>query len=197
MPRSRSRSKTATRVAIKKSGTILANVGHASVPGTFEILETEGGLRTTTGNTQTIQDSASTAEVCRVGDIVKYVTLYLQAAGRVAVSTPDNIPGWIEWAFVCVKESETTVPITQTGVQTLADICMKMFRNECIYTGAMPIGREVANYQEIHIKIPRAKQQIKLGDEWRFITLFRSNNSTDAATDRIRLVKSFSYKCYS
>ncbi len=175
----------------------MANVGQGTTAQTFPILETEAGTRTTTGATQTIKDSASTGEVCEVGDIVKYVTLYLQAAGRQSVANPFNINGWIEWAFVCVKESETAVPNTQLGVQTLADVCMKMFRNECIYTGAVPIGEAIPNYAEIKIKIPKLKQQIKLGDEWRFITSIRSNNSADVSTDRIRLIKSFSYKCYS
>ncbi len=175
----------------------MANEGQGSAPDQFEIMVTEGGARNIAGATTTIKENATTAETCNVGDTIKYVTLYLQCAGRQSVANPFNINGWIEWAFVCVKESESNVPITNTGTQTLADICMKMFRNECIYTGAVPIGEAIPNYAEIKIKIPRQKQKIRLGDEWRFITFVRSNNSADTVTDRIRIIKSFSYKCYS
>ncbi len=197
MPRFRRRTTLKGKVGIKKSGTFVENQGHGSAPDQFEIMITEGGARNIAGATTDIKANANTAELCNVGDTIKYVTLYLQVAGRPSLADPNNIPGWVEWAFVCVKESEANVPITQLGVQTLGDVCMKMFRNECIYTGCLSVGQHNPNNQEIKIKIPKVKQKIRLGDEWRFITFVRSNLSTDTSTDRIRIIKSFSYKCYS
>ncbi len=193
----RARGITRFKTGIQHADTLLSNIGPASIPTTFEVLETEGGTRSVTGATQTIQDSASTGEVVRVGDIVKYINLFIEIAPREAVATPTNRAGWLEWALVMVKESETTVPITSTGTQTLGTICTNMFRNECIYTGAVPVGRDVPNFAAIKIKVPKFKQKIRLGDEWRFICYARSNNSADVATDAYRLVQSFMYKTYS
>lgn len=188
---------TRFKTGIQHADSKLFNAGHGSVPDTFEVLETEGGLRTTTGGTQTIQDSASTGEVVRVGDIVKYINLFLQCSPRPEIGTAQEKVGWVEWAFVMVKESETTVPITDVGTQTLGVICTNMFRNECIYTGMMPVGSTQANSQAITIKVPKFKQKIRMGDEWRFITEWRPSLSTSTSTGNMRFVKSFMYKTYS
>ncbi len=160
-------------------------------------MHTQAGARTLTGATQIIQDVADTGEVCRVGDIIKYVNLFLECAPRQPQGAEQDRVGWLEWAFVCVKETETNVPITITGTQTLGVICNHMFRNECIYTGMMPVGATQSNSMPIVIKIPKTKQQIRIGDEWRFITWWRSSNSADVSTTAMRVVKSFMYKCYS
>ncbi len=185
------------KTGIQHADTKLLNAGSGSIPDTFEILETEGGLRSVTGATQTIQDSASTGEVVRTGDIVKYVNLFVEVAPRVDMATNIDRTGFVEWALVMVKESETTVPITATGTQTLGVICTNMFRNECIFTGAFPIGNQQPNMATIAIKVPKFKQKIRLGDEWRFITLFRSASSTSTDTIGLRFIKSFMYKTYS
>ncbi len=188
---------TKYKVGIQHADTKLVNSGSGSIPDTFEIMETEAGLRSTTGATQTIQDSASTGEVCRVGDIIKYVNLFVETGPRNNQGVAQDRTGWLEWAFVCVKESETTVPITAVGTQTLGVICTNMFRNECIYTGSIPTGVDQTNYASIVIKIPKFKQKIRLGDEWRFITYFRAVNSASVGTVETRQVKSFMYKTYS
>ncbi len=185
------------KTGIQHADTKLVNHGSGSIPDTFEVLETEGGLRTTTGGTQTIQDSASTGEVVRVGDIVKYINLFMEIGPRIDQANNVDKTGWLEWAFVMVKESETTVPITDIGIQTLGVICTNMFRNECIYTGAVPIGNQQPNYFAASIKVPKFKQKIRLGDEWRFITFFRSVSSTSTSVVAMRSVKSFMYKTYS
>ncbi len=185
------------KVGIKKTDTNLVNSGSGSVPAKFVILETQGGARSVTGATQTIKSSADTGETCNVGDIVKYINLFLEVSPRLAEAQNDDKVGWLEWALVMVKESETDVPITSVGVQTLGSICSQMFRNECIYTGAIPVGQNVPNYMEAHIKVPKAKQAIRLGDEWRFIHYFRSQLSTSTSTTGVRVVKSFAYKVYS
>ncbi len=185
------------KVAVQHSGTFVQNVGNGSAPDQFEIMETEAGLRTTTGAPQTIKDSASTQEVCNIGDIIKYINLFIQICPRPDIGVLANQLGWLEWALVMVKESEADVPITQLGTQTLGNVCTNMFRNECIFTGCIPTGSRQGNYQAIKIKVPKFKQKIRFGDEWRLITSFRSSTSVDVTTDTNRLIKSFMYKSYS
>ncbi len=185
------------KTAVAHADTFLGNTGSGSVPQTFAVLETEAGLRTTTGATQTIQDSASTGEVVRTGDIVKYINLFVQICARNDEAVAHERTGWLEWALVMVKESETTVPSTAIGTQTLGVICNNMFRNECIFTGNIPCFNAGANSLDIKIKVPKFKQKIRIGDEWRFITYWRSSSSTDVSTTAMRLIKSFMYKTYS
>ncbi len=185
------------KVPIKHSDTNITTHGGGTVPGTFNVMETEGGSRTVSGVTKTIKDNASTGELCNVGDQIKYVNLFIECAPRSTATTPAESMGHIEWAFLCVKESETTVPLTQLGVQTLGDVCTNMFRNECIFTGNMPIGLNQPNSSAIVIKIPKFKQKIRMGDEWRFVHWFRSWDSTNDDLNNIKTIKSFNYKCYS
>ncbi len=186
------------KVGIKHADTNLVNIGNASAPLSTNVLETEGGARTVTGATQVIKDSADTGEVVNVGDIVKYVNLFIQAGPR-SDEGANNFErtGWLEWAFVCVKESETAVPATSAGVQTLGAICQHMYRNECIWTGAIPVGNAQPVVAEIKLKIPNFKQRIRLGDEWRFVILFRSVTSTAISTAAVRVLRSWSFKSYS
>ncbi len=188
---------TKFKTAIQHADTLLANIGSASVPTEFIVLQTDVGARTVTGAAQTIQDAASTGMVVRIGDIVKYINLFIQVCARSNVSAEQNRVGWLEWAFVMVKESETVLPITNLGVQTLGNVATNMFRNECIYTGFVPVSTSVSNGQTITIKVPRFKQKIRIGDEWRFIVAWRSSNSADTATDTQRIILSTLYKVYS
>ncbi len=196
MPRFRKRfnPKIRANVALQHSATNIANIGGASAPGTMVVLDTEAGSRTLTGTAQQIQVGQRTDQECNVGAVVKYINLFIEVINRNGVGADGR--GILEWAFVCVKQSETAVPITNIGVQTLGDICTKMFRNECIYTGAFPIGLEQPNYLPIKIKIPNFKTNLRIGDEWRFITHFRDGNSTSTQTAAVRIVKSFMYKSY-
>ncbi len=183
---------------IKHADTNIINSGSADVPAKTNILETEGGARTVTGATQTITSSRDTGEVCNVGDIVKYVNLFIQVGPRQdGAGLGAEKKGWLEWAVVFVKESETDVPITSVGVQTLGAICNHMYQNECILTGAIPVGLEQPNYAQITIKVPSTKCQIKLGDEWRFIHYWRSTDSTAQGTAEVRVIKSWMYKSYN
>ncbi len=183
---------------VKHSGTFLDNIGQGSNATTLTILKTSGGPRSDDGSPQTIQSAASTDEDCRTGDTCQMVNLYVQCAGRQNIGTADeNRTGWLEWAFICVRENETQVPATRLGVQTLGDICTNMYRGECIYTGAFPVGTAQPVYGVIQLKIPKLKITIKLGDEWRFITFFRATNSAATETNTVRLIKSFNYKVKS
>ncbi len=182
--------------AVKHSGTIVDNVGQGSNAVKFIILKTSGGPRSTDGSPQTIQSGASTDEDCRTGDKVKFVNLTLQVAPRTGISEDDRI-GWMEWAFVCVRENETEVPSTRLGVQTLGDICTNMYRGECIMSGVIPVGGTQPSIGLMKLKIPKHKVNIKLGDEWRYITFFRATSSTSTSTLSDRSIKSYNYKVRS
>ncbi len=194
MPRRISRKLTLRKQGVKHSGTLLGNTGCASVPEAFVICKTSGGPRSTTGAPQTIQSLASTDDDCRTGDLIKYVNIHLQAAGRDTVAA-DN--GWMEYAVVTRREADPVIPTTRTGVQTLGDIATNMFRNECLWTGFFPVGRRMPNGVNLSIKIPKPKQFLKLGDTITFFFMFRSQLSTCVETDNIRFIASFNYKAYS
>ena len=184
-------------MAIAHADTNITTTGGGTAPSKTNVLETEAGARTLTGAQQVIQDNANTGELCRVGDTVKYVNLFIEAAPRSTATTPAESMGHIEWAFVCVKETETAVPITNLGTVTLGVICNRMYRNECIWTGDFPIGLNQPNSMHAMIKIPRSKQTIRIGDEWRFIHWFRSWDSTNDDLNNVKVVKSWMFKTYS
>ncbi len=154
----RRRVKLATyKTGIQHADSILSNVGEASTVGNFTVLDTSAGARDLTGGSITIKSSATTARVVNVGDIIKYVNLFIQCGPRADQGTDQDRTGWLEWAFVCVKESETQVPVTDLGILTIGTICTNMFRNECIYTGNIPVGGTQPNSASIVIKIPKFK----------------------------------------
>ncbi len=195
MARRRIRRATAGKVGIAHAGTFLENTGSGSAPDQFEIMLTSGGARNIAGTLQTVTDNRDTGVTNNIGDCIKYVNLFIQCSPRLGQTSTDRT-GWLEWAFVCVKESEANVPITNMGTETLGVVCNRMFRNECIMTGNIPIGAEIPNSVNIQIKIPKTKMYLRLGDEWRFISFFRSSESTSSSTAAVRLLKSFMYKAY-
>jgi hypothetical protein len=152
--------------------------------------------RTTSGSAQTIQDGSTTGETVDIGNQVKYLNIFIQASPRPEEATPDDGAGWIEYALVMNKESDTPIPITNTGTQTLGDIATKMYRNECIWTGNFPLGVRQANSANLVIKVPRFKQKIRIGDEWSLYCLFRSNSTTATGNTQVRLITSTIYKSY-
>ncbi len=181
---------------MQHAGTLVSAIGASTVPAEQVILKTEAGPRNVTGANQDVSAERDTGNKCNVGDIVKYVNLFIEVGPKLTSGQPSDRTGWLEWAFCCVKESETNVPITTVGVQTLATVCTNMFRNECIFTGAIPIGNEQANFLPITIKIPKTKSTIRIGDEWRFITSFRAVDSASVSTGVVALIKSFMYRGY-
>ncbi len=186
---------TRGKQAIQHAGTLVDNTGGASVPAEQVILKTSAGARNVTGANQDYGQNRDTGNLVNVGDLVKYVNLFLQVGSRQGQAI-DDANGWMEWALVCVKETETNVPITTLGVQTLGVVCTNMFRNECIFTGSLPVSLEVPNKINIALKIPKTKQFIRIGDEWRFITYMRDLKATSASTGAVRIIKSFMYKGY-
>ncbi len=189
----RIRRQTMGKQMLKHSGTLLANIGNASVPTKFIICETEGGARTTTGAEQVIQANRTTDEVCQVGDIVKYVNIIIQCGPRTA-AIPES--GWLEWAVVAKREADADIPTTQTGNETIGVIAQRMYRNEVIFTGVFPMSNTQPNSQQIMLKIPKSKVRLNLGDTICIFAYFRSVVSTDMQTDSNRLVMSYIYKSY-
>lgn len=183
-----------TKSRLQHANTSFINSGSADVPDSFVICSTQAGARDLAGGTSTVQSSRTTSDTCNIGDIIKQVNLFIQAGPRQdGAGLGDEKRGWLEWGLVCVKESEAVVPITDMGIQTLGVVLNQMFRNECIFTGALPIGNEIPNYLPIIIKIPKFKQKLTYGDEWRFYTYWRSTDSAAMGTAEVRVVKSFIY----
>ncbi len=197
MPRHKQLRLSQTKTAIQHCDTNITTTGGGSNPAQFNILETSGGNRSLAGAEKTIKSSSTTGEIVNVGDIVKYVNLFIQSAPRSTATTPAESMGYVEWALVMVKESDQDFLITNVGTLTLGCIATNMYRNECIYTGNMPVGLNQPNSQSIVIKVPKFKQKIRLGDEWRFVHWFRSWDSTNDDLNNVKTVKSFMYKCYS
>ncbi len=182
---------------VNHADTAVFNVGASSAPSVHIILDTEVGARTTTGGAQTIQVGQGTNEEVNVGSQVKYINLFLQGATKApGAPTVDDV-GWLEWAVVMVKETETVLPITNLGTLTVGVVANHMYRNECIWTGCLPIGGIQPNYQEIKIKVPKFKQKIRIGDQWRFIIAYRDVKATSTGTDDVRIVSSVMFKSWN
>ncbi len=173
----------------------LANVGSGSTVGKFIITETEVGARSTTGSPQSVQSFRSTDETCNVGDFIKYINVKIQCAPR-DVTPANDRNGWIEWAIVGKREADADIPNTQIGNLTVATIAKQMYKNECIFTGSFPMGATQANQETIQVRIPKPKVMLKTGDTFVLFTYFRSSNSANVATNTMRLINSYMYKCY-
>lgn len=187
-----------TSVPVQHSDTLIATHGGGSAPTEFVVLNTSVGARTTTGADQVIQSQSTTAEAVQVGSITKYINLFIETTPRPSSADADaGKIGFLEWAFVCVKETETTLPITQLGTKTLGDVATKMYRNECVLTGFFPVGLNQSNGTSIKIKIPSTKSRIRIGDEWRLYVYFRDSVVTSATTDSVRSTLSTIFKNYS
>ncbi len=194
MPRHRVKRQTMGKLGVKKADSFIAVIGPGTAVTAFEVLVTDVGARTLTGTEQTIQDAATTGETCRVGDLCKYVNLTIQAGPR--TQTAGNA-GWIEWAFVCHKENDVVPPSTELGTETMGTVCMRMYRGDCIYTGAIPIGTTQPVVANISLKIPTNHTLMKVGDQWHLFMKMRTVSTTETATDLVKLIASFSYKVYS
>ena len=152
--------------------------------------------RTTTGASQVIQDGSSTGETVDIGNQIKYLNIFIQASPRDSGASDNDRKGWLEYALVMNKESDTVIPITNLGTATLGDVATKMYRNETIWTGNFPVGNAQPNSANLVIKVPRFKQKIRIGDEWSLYCYYRDSKSTSTDTDTIRLVTSTIYKSY-
>ncbi len=184
--------------SVKHSDTDILTIGSASIPSEIIILDLEGGARTVDGSTKDIAAHFNTASECQVGAVVKFMNIIIQAAVRPfeADASSNNSLGWCEWAVVMVKRTETSVPITNIGLQTLGDICSKMYRNECILTGCIPMSIRNPNCTNLSIKVPKFKQKLVDGDEWRLYIYYRDVLATAAGLTTSRVVVQRNFKSY-
>jgi hypothetical protein len=150
--RRRIRRRTIGKEPVKKSRTLLSNIGSGSAPVELPIYVTQVGARSSTGGTQTIDDSQNTNNLVNVGNIVKFVNICIQIAPRLGTSLIDQ--GWLEWAVVVQREQNQDMLITNLGTQTLQDTASKQYRNNCLFTGCLPLANATANSQDLKIKIP-------------------------------------------
>ncbi len=191
--RFRRKALTRGKSSTKKADSFIDTTGPASPPEIFEVLVTEGGARTVDGLEQTITANRTTGETVNIGDIVKYVNLMITVAPRL-----DNVQsiGTLEWAFVCHREIDPDPPITNVGTEMLGVICTRMYKEDCVYTGCMPVGMKQTACQAIQLKIPPKHCKIVQGDQWHLYMYFRTASSTETGTTNVKLVCSFNYKSY-
>lgn len=179
---------------MKHAETAIGNLGPASNPVGFEFLVTEGGARTTDGTQVTVTDTRDTGETVNIGDIVKYVNLFIQAGPKTDTNT-DNA-GWLEYAVVCTREDEPAIPVTNLGTETLGVVANRMFPQSCLYSGFVVIGVAQPNGAAIQIKIPPKLQKIRQGYSWKLWMYYRTTSATAAGTDKIKYIASMIYKAY-
>ncbi len=179
---------------LQHSSTVIQSLGPASAPIEFQIIETDVGARTVDGSQQIATAERNTGDNCNVGDLIKYVNIFIEAGVRTDESAQAN--GWLEYAVQWGKADDTAIPITNLGTQTLGTICARMFPQNTLLTGFIPLGKNQPNGAQLHIKMPRKCQYLKTGDMLRLWTSYRTSSSTETGTTQIRAVVSFLYNGY-
>jgi len=178
----------------KHSDTLISVIGPGTSTATALLIrDTEQGPRSEAGNTDTIELGRGNNEECNQGDVCKYVNIHFQVGPRTA---DDANMGWLEWAFCILKNVDPKPTTANKGTNTLGDICTKYLRNQCIYTGSIPIGKAQTNVQEISLKIPKKWERLTTGDEWKVFYWARTVSSTESSTDMFKVIASFNYKNY-
>lgn len=193
MPRRRFKRATLGKTYTKHADSFMNNVGPGSVPTSFTMVETDAGVRAETH--QVIQANADTDATCMVGDMIKYLNVHIQVAGR--GSDDDNTMGWLEYAIIYKKESDANLTIAQLGTQTLGETATNLYRGDCWWTGEIPVGIGQPNGAEIPIKVPKNRQILKIGDQFNLVCYFRSQNSASVSTTTTRLIQSVNFRCYN
>ncbi len=179
----------------KHADTLISVIG----PGTavipsHKMRDTESGLRDPDGAASNIQANRTFGEECNIGDSCKYINIHIQASPRTATQTNQSANmGWIEWGFVCHKGVDPAPTKTNIGTMTLGNILTNYFREECIFTGSLPVGSASPALSEITLKIPPKKQVLRAGDEWTLFFLPRTASSTETATDSFKVITSCNY----
>jgi len=175
----------------KHSDTKVHTIGPGTVAVAFQILrDSEVGDRDPAGGNDTITLGRGYGEECNVGDICRYINVHIQGGPRLDDVTST---GWIEWGVVIKKGLDPEPTNTNLGTQTLGDSLTKYFRNECLFTGNIPIGIRNANSQEIRIKLPKAREQLRAGDQVVLYLYGRTVSATETGTGNFRVITSFNF----
>ncbi len=190
---------TSGKVPIKHSSILVDNTGPGV--GSFfahRIFVTDVGSRIQSGGVQVLQDESSNEDICKVGDIIKYVNICLQCTPRGAQPTDDlDNAGWLEWAVVWQEEAVKNINVTNIGVATLGVIASHAYRQNCLLTGCFPIGTKQAMAQDIKIKLPKKCTRLRQGSILECWCYVRTSKSTDTRTDSHRLIASSHFKSYN
>ncbi len=181
--------------SIKKSATLIQNVGPSSAITTFILIQNTIS-RSLDGSTVTVKDSQNTGVTANIGDIIKYINIRIQAGARDSVEPEDDTSGWLEWGVVKQKETFLSPQSTNLGIQTLGDTLAKQFRGDLILNGAVAVGGDIPNVQDIIIKVPKIFNKMQLGSSITLFCHYRSVNNASVATDLINLTLSTQYKLY-
>ncbi len=182
--------------AIKKAGTLIAQIGPSTNPVTnMCIAKTDADVRVLSGGNVSIRNSQDINEICNIGDIIKYVNIRIQT-GPQDETPEDDTSGWLEWAVVKYKERFEAPSNTLLGVETLGTVCTRAFRGDCLLTGAIPVGGDQPSVADIIIKIPKIWCKMQLGSELHLFVHFRSTNAASTSTTLNDCVMSFQYKNY-
>ncbi len=194
MPRMRfARKLTRGKSGTKHAGTLLANIGPESVPTKLIIIESSAGQRQE--NIFELQDNAFSDETCRSGDLIKFVNIHIQAASRNEAGADNR--GWIEYAVVWKREGEADVTTARLGTLTLGTVATNLYRNDCIWTGFIPIFNAGSHGAELSLKMPKTKQFLKVGEELVMFVSYRAQSATALGFDDNRVILSYNYKAYS
>ncbi len=194
MPRYKKRSFLKSKTSEQHSHTAIDLIGPATTPVTrITIRDTQVGARDPAGSNDTIQLGRSFAEECNLGDVCKYLNVFIAVAPRIA--TTQGI-GWLEYAVVTKRMNDTDITNANLGTNTLGDVCTKYFRNECFWTGFIPVGIDNPSGVNLHLKVPPKKQKLLSGEEIVLYLHFRTQHGTETGTANVRVVSSFIYRNY-
>ncbi len=179
----------------KHSDTLVHTIG----PGTVAVArhtmrDTEVGDRDPDGGNDTIQLGRGYGEECNVGDTCKYINIHIQVGPRKDNSLESV--GWIEWGFCIHKNSDPLPTNTNLGTLTLGNVLTNYFREQCIMTGFIPVGRAQASGAEIKLKIPPKMQTMRTGDVWDLFMFGRTVSITETSTTSFRVMTSCNYINY-
>lgn len=180
------------------AGTKVHTIGPGTVVTAEHIVrDSEVGARDPAGGNDTIQLGRSFEEECNIGDLCKFVNIFIQVSPRdLADPLQATRLGWLEWAFCCIKEDTASPTNTNLGTQTLGNVCTTYLRHDCLLTGNIPIGALQPNSASIQIKLPKAKIKLTVGDVWKLFLHLRTASTTESVTNSHRVITSYIYRNY-
>ncbi len=164
----------------------------------MDMAKTTVGKRSSDGAVQILNIQQKTDEFCMVGGQIKYLNACIECSPRGAEPTNllDN-SGWLEWGVIWQVEELDDLAITNIGTEQLGVLLNRMYRNNCLMTGCIPIGARQSMITDIKLKVPDRMQKLTIGSIFKIFCYFRSSSSTDVRTDSHRLLVSTQYKTYN
>lgn len=173
--------------------TTVANVVTGATPTQHTIVEPTVSVDET--GTGDVWENADSERIVAPNSIIKYINVCVEVATR--GEAPQN-PGWLEWAFQARQFIQTVpspVSNTNLGIQTLGAVCTQRYRKDSLYTGCIPVSKELPNVINLMFKIPKRLVNQQRGQWFTFQVFHRSVDSTDTTT-QARVIISHNYKVY-